>query len=549
MRQALALLFVLNFLLVSAQNDSTQTQGEIVAGEVVIEKDKQIILPKADKIFTRSALRSFSNDSIRLQFQPVEPSLVWPAYSTDVPPVMVAEPYPTEPFQNYVKLGYGNFNAPLFEAGIFQNIGAFETHAKLYYESFETGPVNKENSGSSVGGIILSAQYKAGAVSFRPELNYRRRGYRFYGNSNRVNEGFKSEADEVGEDNVDFSVQIARTNEELNYVLKPFISSISQQVESNSHNRETVLGLNGMMDFKINETFKTGLTVKGNTANYDGGISYRRSLLNVNPWLKVGGEEYTLKAGFNVSSGMVDQSSKTGFYPDLHGEYFLTDKWTVHAFVTGGIQWNGLNMLLDQNAFLDDSLFIAHQDNRFQIGGGVTGHPIKNMELTIELSNSTVEGLPIFTPSAADSSRYVLSYDTENINILSLKSSLSFIPTATSTYGASLTLNNYSTESLDRAWHLPNVEFIAFTSHNIEEKLILSAYVTSLGGLRGPANVDFGYVNLPVFIDLGLGAKYLISQRASLFVDVNNLLNDEYERYLGYPTRGLAFKIGGQYRF
>ena len=123
------------------------------------------------------------------------------------------------------------------------------------------------------------------------------------------------------------------------------------------------------------------------------------------------------------------------------------------------------------------------------------------------------------------------------------------MPTATSTYGASLELNGYSVESLDKPWHQPTFIFKAYTSHNIKEKLILSAYLTSIGGIRAPAQVDFGYVKLPAFTDVGIGAKYLITQRASAFIDVNNLLNNEYERYLGYPIRGLAFKIGGQYRF
>lgn len=537
---------------VHAQNDSTSNkQGEILTGEVVVEKDKKITLPQADKVFVRSTPMSFSNEPINVKFEISEPDFKWPDYKSDVPFQFVNEPYPLAEYQNYVKLGYGNFNSPLFEAGLFQTLGTWDSRTKLFYERFQTGPVNEENSGNSLAGVDVSATHKKNEFSIIPVVSFSQRKYHFYGNTNRINTGFSdAEADESAFQNLYSSVGVRWEKGDIEMNLTPFVSSSIQSINpSNDENSEVNTGASGQLSYKISDAFTTGFEIDGQFAKYDGGLAYNRSLINLNPWVTHRKDNLSITAGFVVSSGKVDTDSETGFYPKAKMEYSLTEKWTAFGLISGGQQWNGLKGLISQNEFLDDSLAITHTENTFSFGGGIKGSPLKNMLLEASLTHSGFKGFPFFIPSSTDSARFTLTYDTETVNVISLNTNVSFMPTATSTYGTSLELNGYSVESLDKPWHKPTYTFKAYTSHNIKEKLIVSAYLTIVGGIRAPADVDFGYVKLSGFTDVSIGAKYLITSRASAFIDVNNLLNNEYERYLGYPIRGLAFKIGGQYRF
>ncbi len=533
-----------------AQNDSTQTQGEVVSGEIVIEKDKKITLPKADKIFLRSSPQAFENKPLRLVFNVKEPDFEWPDYKTDVPFQLVEEPYQLADYQNYLKLGYGNYNSPLLEAGLFQKLGQLDTQAKLFYESFASGPVNEENSGNALGSIDFKAEYTKNSFIITPAISFQNTRYRFYGNTNRVNTGFDSSNDlEVSANTLITSVDLEGKKNDFSYRFSPQVSLASQKLDAGGDlNKESVFGADGGFSFKIDDTFSTGLSLEGRSGSYDGGLSYDRSLININPWVTYKRENLSIRAGFTISSGKVEDESDTGFYPDLGFDYDISNEWTVFGFVNGGVRWNGLTNMLSQNEFLGDSLIIVNPENTFVIGGGIKGSPVKHLFVEASLTRSSVDGLPFFV-SSTDSSRYTIIYDSDVVDVVSLKSSLTYMPTAVSTYGASIEINGYSLESLDRPWHQPAYIFKAYTSHNIKEKLIVSAFLTSIGGIRGPADVDFGFVKLPAFTDLGFGAKYLISRRASAFIDINNLLNNEYERYLGYPIRGLAFKIGGQYRF
>ncbi|WP_370087021.1 hypothetical protein [Ekhidna sp.] len=540
-------ILLLGFIQSMAQTDSTRNQGEILTGEVVIEKDKKITLPQADKIFVRSEPKTFSNDPLNLTFEIQEPSFEWPDYKSDVPFQSVRDAYPLAEYQNYVKLGYGNFNSPLLEAGLFQSFGTFDSRAKLFYESFNSGPVKGDNSGNSIAGVELSGDYKLPSISVTPSIVYSRKEYNFYGSTASTN--FPDNPNEASFSDFGIGINLSGGSEDINYGLRPIFSTVNQQISPSEFNKEDVLELAGAFNYKIGKVFSTGLDLDASSASYKSGTDYDRSLINIKPWVSYKKELLRLNAGLIVSSGKIAESSKTSIYPDIRMEYDLADQWVVYGILSGGQSMNTLRDMIGENQFLDDSLVLSFSENAIEFGGGIKGNPWKNMLIEGSVSYRDVNGMPFFTPSSSDSSRYSLDYDTDAVNVITFKSKLAYMPTSTSTYGASVEINGYSTESLDKPWHKPSFIFKAFTSHNIKEKLIVSAYLTSIGGIRAPANVDFGYLKLDGFTDVGISAKYLFTKRASAFIDINNLLNNEYERYLGYPTRGLAFKIGGQYRF
>ncbi|MEM7297776.1 MAG: hypothetical protein AAF391_05865, partial [Bacteroidota bacterium] len=468
-----------------------------------------------------------------------------------VPFKKVNQPYPVAKYPNYVKLGYGNFSSPLLELGVFQTLGSFSTSSKISYERFGNGPVNGSNSGSSTGLIDISATHKKENWQITPSISYTSQKYRFYGNTDRINTGFRSEeADEAVWSDFSLSLSYSGKTEGAKYSITPiFNTSIQKLTDDVSINKETTLGIDGNLSFEIDEHFSTGLNLQGLSGDFDGGLTYDRSLFNANPSVTYLNDEVKIQAGFNVASSKSGETNTSGFYPDISGKWSFSRDWAVYGSLSGGVNWNGLNDILGQNAFLDDSLAILNTETKLEFGGGIKGVLFKNMILDANVMISNLDQLPIFIPSLSDSSRYTLTYDGGTIDRFRLNASLTYTPTNVSTYGATLELNSYSMESLERPWHLPSYVFKAFTSHNINEKLITSITFLSMGGLKAPANVSFGIAALDSFLDANIGLKYLITKRASAFVDVNNILGNEYERYLGYPVRGLSFKIGGQYRF
>ena len=229
-RLYLSFIFIPFVTLLHAQEDTTST-GEIVDAEIIIEKEKEIRFPVADKRTTFDYSQRFDQEPLILQHERIEPDFKWPDYKSDVP----FEDYPVQerklPYQNYLKAGYGNFGSPLLETGIFQRVGDFHLDLYSFYERYALGPVAEENSASSQGIIDLSATYETGSFNITPEVYFGSLGYNYYGNTNRIFSGFSSDSPvEASFRRFDFGVKLAGQTNTIRYSLKPVLKMTNQML-------------------------------------------------------------------------------------------------------------------------------------------------------------------------------------------------------------------------------------------------------------------------------------------------------------------------------
>lgn len=534
-----------------SQNDSTATKGEVIDGEIVIEKEKKIILPKADKIFKKAELKSFNSDPLKLAFEVFQPSFDWPNYKSDVPFQNIDKKYPSPKYQSYLKLGFGNYSSPLMDVGVFKQVGKLKLSTGLFHESFATGPIMKKFSSESKTKFNLAAKYQTKGFAITPYLGVSNQQYNFYGNTDRINTGFSSEApDEVRYNKLLFGALLDGSSKGLTYYVKTEIANSSQKLDDGTlvSKEPSVKALAGIT-LKIDTAFSVGFDLEGYSSNYESGISYDRSLFQLKPWIGYLKNELTFKAGFSVASSKTSNNKLSGFYPSIEAEWKFNPDWSVYGFGKGGVDWTDLDQIISENRFLDDSLVIANSETKLKVGGGIRGMLIKNLRVSAGLSYASINNLPFYAPSSQDSARFSLIYDTKNVEKVVLEVGAVYSPNSTSNYGAEVEINSYSLNDLDKPWHLPTFQLKVYSTHNINQKVIFSTSIISLAGIDSPSKAAFGRERLPSIVDLNMGVKYLITSRSSVFIDANNLLNKEYERYIGYPVRGITFKIGGKYRF
>ena len=98
-----------------------------------------------------------------------------------------------------------------------------------------------------------------------------------------------------------------------------------------------------------------------------------------------------------------------------------------------------------------------------------------------------------------------------------------------------------------------------FGTYNVFDKLMLGvegyffaasygiSYLptTTVGAARA---ADFYRATDPI-IDLNLRADYRITPKISIFAMGNNLLNRQYQRFYGYPVKGINVLGGATYTF
>ena len=59
----------------------------------------------------------------------------------------------------------------------------------------------------------------------------------------------------------------------------------------------------------------------------------------------------------------------------------------------------------------------------------------------------------------------------------------------------------------------------------------------------------FGTVTLDSYFDANAHLGYKINDQLSAFAKVNNIANQDYERFLNFPVQGIQFLAGATYQF
>ncbi len=553
MRRILTLMLVGCSIGVFAQQDTVRT-GEVVDAQVVIEKEKEIRLPIAQKLNTPLPSYAFESEPLRLEYNTTKPDLNWPSYNPRISPQPISISAQEVKYQNYLRAGYGNFSSPLIQLGVFNKINeTLKLQVSAGYESFARGPIGDENSATSSGQVNLSASYKTGNLELIPQLSYRRSDFYFYGNTDRFFSGFSSETPSDGDFN-DFNLNLSlkgKLNNEATYYVKPaFISAIQNDNVEGSENKESGLSFESGLVLPIDSTVQAGIKLTGYVTEYRGGLVYNRSLLNINPWVSKRFSSFSLKGGFTVSTEQSGgNGSQAGFYPALEGSWDFSKDWTAYGNLKGGFESMQLAQLLNENSFMNDSLVILNPELTSSFEGGLKGELLENLSFQAGLRLDNYEDLPFMIPSSSDSSKFTLTYDGRQVNITTLLIRSTYQVDRSLKLGATIDFYDYAVKDLEEAWHRPDYRFSAFAEYNFNERLYLRGDLIALGGIKVPVRTLPSGVSLESFIDLSLQTNYIITERASVFLDVTNLFGTEYERYLGYPVRGISFKLGGKYRF
>lgn len=64
-----------------------------------------------------------------------------------------------------------------------------------------------------------------------------------------------------------------------------------------------------------------------------------------------------------------------------------------------------------------------------------------------------------------------------------------------------------------------------------------------------PAFFDQEVVTLKSYFDLNAHVGYRYNERLTGFLKLNNIANQDYERWINYPVQGFQFLVGASYKF
>ena len=166
--------------------------------------------------------------------------------------------------------------------------------------------------------------------------------------------------------------------------------------------------------------------------------------------------------------------------------------------------------------------------------------------------------MPLFTNSQKGFERFDVIYDRGNSKTFGLEGELSVRASETLNLTGRLLMNDYDMGTEEQAWYKPNFRLYSNARLSLKKKFILDAELVLNGDSNGLTYIPNADSSLPPerkilavssYVDLSAGAEYQVKDKIGVFLRVNNLFGNEYQRYLYYPNLGLNILGGLNYSF
>ena len=290
------------------------------------------------------------------------------------------------------------------------------------------------------------------------------------------------------------------------------------------------------------------------------------AIVKLNPHIYSRGKNWQVKAGLSLHSNITHEA-KFYFYPDLECSYSLfNDLFIPYLGIKGGIERVNMNKVRQENPFVSDDAEIENINKRTHIFGGIRGSLSANMTFNLSTSfekfgnKDGTNGIYFFVPDTLSSfeNKFSILYDKMDQS--------SFVGQLTYNKGEKLKLYGkgeffiYSPSIEEYAWQMPNYRFTISAWYDIADKIIVKGDVFLIGNRKAysfnePSDIESEFINnkyifsLKPFIDMNLGIEYRYNKRISAFINFNNFMASNYQRWSSYPVQSINIFGGASFSF
>lgn len=286
-------------------------------------------------------------------------------------------------------------------------------------------------------------------------------------------------------------------------------------------------------------------------------INYGNIILGLSPSYQLKQDDLTVNLGVKLVYLNDTELSDNKFfiYPNINATYRLVDELLIaYGGITGQLQQNSYYDFTTQNPFVSPTLFIAPTDQRYNGFIGLKGKLSNSVSYNVKGNYFSEESKALFKANealgnAAESYQYGNSFGVvyDDVTTFSVAGELNIDVNRNFTLGIKGAYFNYNTDNETEAWNLPDVTGSIFADLQISENWFAGASAMYVGERK-----DFQSMNtitLDSYFDANAHVGYKINDQLSVFAKVNNILNQDYQRYLNFPVQGFQAVAGATYQF
>ncbi|WBX73209.1 hypothetical protein PG913_10075 [Tenacibaculum pacificus] len=496
-----------------------------------------------------------------------------------------------ELYPNYLSLGFGTKMTPFVEAYIRNETGyggEFGAHLKFLLSADPVEEIPLSSTYYNVGLNLFYAQNER-YYSWKAGVNGERNKHNWYGLPTNI---FPTEA------TVDNKATISRIEPEQAYnyfkvfgEIKMDDSSLEEVKMSASlfsdilESSEFLIDGNALFKFPLDNIYRelndlhinTTLSYLGTSFenNYETQEQLKYSFFNfgVHPTYKFLAYDISVKIGAKSYFSMDMEKSENQFliYPDIEISYpIVKDALDIFIGASGDLKTNTYHSLATKNPYISPTQNLL-QTNKYEAFGGIRGKLKHQFSYNIKGSYADIENNPFFALNQSKSDgtnnagtdafsflgyEYGNSFKTEydDIKAITFFGELAFDGIKNLSIGLNGEFNQFTltNEELE-PWNTPEMKGEFFGTYKTG-KWFAGTNLFFVGERKGKLyNIlpekTFTTVNLESYFDINFNGGYHFNDSFSVFLNLNNVLNTNYQRFNSFNVQGFQAMAGLTWKF
>lgn len=332
--------------------------------------------------------------------------------------------------------------------------------------------------------------------------------------------------------------------------------------------RENLTELAYLGDMSVGASAKVNLNFANSKFKNVIENTFSQMTVGITPLLHFGGEIVRLKAGANLQYNTESKADVSDFHIFPMAEVFVTavPEFGLYGGILGGVKQNRFQGMYDENPYLLPSQNLKSTINKMEVYVGVRGDIGANFKYDASAKYQNLENVALFSRYTQIGAPYmhansfVALYD--NGKRTAIEGTINYLGISNLNLGGNLLFQGYSMDNFQEAWGKPVIQATISADYKLlDERLILGGdvfyvdnrKVTEGGVVFYDPSITSGTglpsYNLKPYIDLNVNATYLILDRWAAFIEIQNALNKNYDRFLDYPVTGVTAVGGVMFKF
>lgn len=297
-------------------------------------------------------------------------------------------------------------------------------------------------------------------------------------------------------------------------------------------------------------------------------LNYGFTNFGITPSFVMKRADWTIDLGAQLVYSMGKENSENKFYayPAITASYNVVgDLMVFYAAAKGGLQQNNYKEIVDQNPYVSPTLLMKPTNEVIDLNIGLMGKLASTVSYNVKASLIQDKNKALFkandyteAPTNANyafGNSFKLVYD--EVDIMRFNGEIRADLAKGLSLEADATLSTFTTKVQEEAWNLPAIELNTKLDFVITDKWRSGLHMFYVGERKDMQinsssisnSIPAKAVSLDGYFDLNANLRYLHNDRFTAFLQFNNVLNNEYQKWLNYPVQGFQFVLGANVNF